>query len=220
MSQKTKRSDNRRLVVLHSGGLDSTVCLLLAIEKGKRPVSLGIDYGQKHRIELEYAYRQCAKFGIERKVIKVEWEKPLRKIPVDRSLDEIRSGVSPAFLPGRNVIFLTLGCAEAVGIGATEVWTGINSIDYSGYPDCTPEFVNSFSDMLRFAMPKGPTIVAPLLKMTKPEIAREAYRLGLRQGEVWYCYMPTITKDGVKPCGHCDACIIHKYAWDALHIDE
>ena len=88
-------------VVLHSGGLDSTLCLLMAREAGLDPVSLGIDYGQRHLIELEYALAQCRRHGIERRVLRVEWDKPVRDIPTGRSLDEIRSDVSPAFLPAR-----------------------------------------------------------------------------------------------------------------------
>src|SRR5437660_7528589 len=112
-------------LVLHSGGLDSTVCLLLAREKGHSVVSLGIDYGQRHKIELTYARKQCRKFKIPRRVIRVRWTKPERIIPKNRSMEEMRSAVSPAFLPGRNAIFLTLGAAEAAGIGASELWIGV-----------------------------------------------------------------------------------------------
>lgn len=206
---------NTKAVVLHSGGLDSTVCLLLAKECGHDVLSVGVDYGQKSRAELLYASRQCQRFDVERRVIRVEWDKPAREIPLDRSVDEIRQQVSSAFLPGRNAVFLTLGCAEAAGIGAAEVWIGVNAIDYSGYPDCRPEFVEQFQNMISLAIPDAPQIVAPLIHMTKPEIAEEANRLGLAPGDTWSCYRPIATGKGFEPCGRCDACVLHQYAWKA-----
>ena len=205
-----------KAVVLHSGGLDSTVCLLLAREGGRDILSLGIDYGQKSRAELQYAERQCERFNVPRKVMKVQWDKPQRVIPSDRSLSDIRDGVSPAFLPGRNAVFLALGCAEAAGVGASEVWIGVNAIDYSGYPDCRPEFVTAFQEMITLAIPQTLDIVAPLINMSKPEIAQEAVRLGLVPGDTWSCYRPVETDRGFKPCGHCDACVLHRYAWQTV----
>lgn len=200
-------------VILHSGGMDSTLCLLLAKEKGREVVSLGIDYGQRHRIELEYANSQCHQYKIKRRVLRVEWDKPIRDIPIGRSLDEIRSGISPAFLPARNAVFLSLACAEATGIGAEEVWIGVNVQDSSGYPDCRPEFIDSFKAMMNAAVPEGPKIVAPLIMMSKPEIAAEAKRLGIAPGDTWSCYQPQFTSQGIAPCGQCDACILHNHAW-------
>ncbi|MBA7709149.1 7-cyano-7-deazaguanine synthase [subsurface metagenome] len=205
-----------KAIILHSGGLDSTVCLLLALEKGREVISLGIDYGQRSRAELEYALKLCNRFDVERKVLKIEWDKPERVIPKSRSINEIGKEVSSAFLPGRNALFLVLACAEATGIGASEVWTGINSIDYSGYPDCRPEFLEQFRKMINLAIPKGPEIIAPLISLSKPEIAKEAYRLGIRQGDTWSCYRPFNTNNGFVPCGECDACVLHKYAWEHI----
>jgi len=202
-----------KAIILHSGGLDSTVCLLLALEQGREAISLGFDYGQKSRTELEYAIRLCKRFNVSRKVLNVSWDKPDREIPVNRKISEIGKDVSSAFLPGRNVVFLVLGCAEAAGIGASEVWIGINSIDYSGYPDCRPEFLEQFKKMIKMAIPDGPEIIAPLISLSKPEIAKEAHRLGIHPGETWSCYRPVLTENGYKPCEECDACILHKYAW-------
>ena len=204
----------KKVVVLHSGGLDSTVCLLLALEKVYEAISLGIDYNQKSRAELQCAARLCDRFNIERKVLKVEWDKPGRYIPMDRTVADIGKGVSPAFLPGRNVLFLVLGYAEASGIKASEVWIGINSVDYSGYPDCRPEFLQEFQKMISLAMPDGPEVVAPLVSMSKPEIAKEAIRLGIGSNDTWSCYRPIKTSNGFKPCGRCDACVLHNYAWE------
>ncbi len=202
-----------KAVVLHSGGLDSTVCLLMAKKAGRDVISLGIDYGQRHRIELEYALEQCHRYGIQRRVLRVEWDKALRNIPTGRSLDEIRSGISPAFLPMRNAVFLALACAEATGVKAKEVWIGVNAIDFSGYPDCRPEFIDAFNAMISVAVPGGPRVVAPLIEMSKPAIAAAAKDLGLSPGDTWSCYQPQFTKQGLSPCGQCDACILHAHAW-------
>ncbi len=209
-----------KAIVLHSGGLDSTLCMLLAREAGLSVVSFGIDYGQRHRLELEYAIAQCRRFGFERRVLRVEWDKPVRDVPTGRSLDEIRCGISPAFLPVRNALFLTLACAEATGINAEDVWIGINAVDFSGYPDCRPEFIDSFRKMINLAVPNGPKIVAPLLEMSKPQIAAEARRLGLAPGDTWSCYQPRFTDQGISPCGQCDACILHDHAWHDADLKE
>lgn len=202
-----------KAVVLHSGGLDSTLCLLLAKEAGREVTSLGIDYGQRHRIELEYAAAQCNRYGFHRRVLRVEWDKPQRDIPTGRTLDQIRSGISPAFLPARNAVFLTLACAEATGIEASEVWIGVNAVDFSGYPDCRPEFISAFQKMAHAAVPGGPQVVAPLIKLSKPAIAKEARRLGMAPGDTWSCYQPKFTASGIVPCGQCDACVLHSHAW-------
>jgi 7-cyano-7-deazaguanine synthase len=213
-SRSTRRLEVKtRILVLHSGGLDSTTCFLKARAAGFDVISLGIDFGQRHRIELEYARIQCQRFDIPRRVIRVEWDKPVRTTPTRRTVAQIRRGVSPAFLPGRNVLFLAIACAEAAGVAAREVWIGINAVDFSGYPDCRPEFVTAFRTMTRVANPSGPKIRAPLLRMTKPQIARLAYRLGLRRGDVWACYQPRLTARGIEACGKCDACVLHEHAW-------
>ena len=202
-----------KAIVLHSGGLDSTLCVLLAMQEGREVISLSVDYGQRHRIELEYADKQSQRYNISRKVLSVRWDKPANSIPLDRTISEMRQDVSPAFLPGRNALFLTLACAEASGIGASEVWIGVNAIDFSGYPDCRPEFIEKFRIMIEAAIPNGPKIVTPLLEMSKPEIARRAYEFGIRKGDVWCCYKPEITCRGIEPCGRCDACLLHEHAW-------
>jgi 7-cyano-7-deazaguanine synthase len=204
----------KKAIVLHSGGLDSTVCLLLAREQGAQVISLGIDYGQKHIVELHYANVQCAKYKIERVMLRVAWNKPNLPVPTDRSIDEMRSAVSPAFLPGRNALFLSLACAEAAAQAIPEVWIGVNAVDFSGYPDCRPEFVDSFQTMISKAIPNGPKIIAPLLHLSKGAIAHEAKRLGIMQGDTWSCYKPLVTEQGLVPCGRCDACLLHNHAWE------
>lgn len=204
-----------KCVVLHSGGLDSTVCLLLARSRGRTPLSLGIAYGQRHDVELAYANKQCERFGIERRVIDVGWTRPDIAIPKDRSVTEMKAGIAPTFVPGRNAVFLALACAEAAGVGAEEVWLGVNAVDYSGYPDCRESFLQSFRAMWAEAVPTPPRVVAPLVTLTKPEIAALARSLGLAPGETWSCYAPDMRGPEPAPCGHCDACLLHMHAWDA-----
>lgn len=203
----------KRALILHSGGLDSTVCLLLARERGREVISLGIDYGQRHRLELQYAAEQCRRLGIERRILDVAWTKPERALPKNRKVEDLGKNVSPAFLPARNGVFLMLASAEAAGLGADEIWIGVNSINFSGYPDCTPTFISAFRDMLRIGSPGGPKIVAPLQGKSKRAIAKLAFRLGLRKDDTWSCYRPQISISGITPCQECDACVLHEHAW-------
>ena len=206
-------SPSTRCIVLHSGGLDSTVCLLLARRHGRVPHSLGISYGQRHDVELTYAAKQCAELGVDRHVLDVAWKKPEIEIPKDRSVAEMKAGIAPTFVPGRNAVFLALACAEAAGIDATEVWLGVNAVDYSGYPDCRESFLSAFRTMWAEAVPNPPRIVAPLVTLTKPEIAALARDLGLKPGDTWSCYAPDLSGPEPAPCGHCDACLLHDHAW-------
>ncbi len=202
-----------RVIVLHSGGLDSTLCLLLARKHGRTPISVGLNYGQRQLVELGYAANQCARFGIERRVLEVSWNRPAIEIPKDRSVAEMKAGIAPTFVPGRNAVFLALACAEAAGADATEVWLGVNAVDYSGYPDCRESFLTAFRKMWAEAVPNGPKIVAPLVTLTKPEIAKLAGELGLQRGDTWSCYAPDMSSGVAAPCGHCDACLLHEHAW-------
>jgi 7-cyano-7-deazaguanine synthase len=203
----------KRCIVLHSGGLDSTLCLLLARKHGREPRSLGISYGQRHDIEIAYARKQCERFGIERHLVDVGWQKPEIVIPTGRTMEQMRGGIAPTFLPGRNAVFLAIACAEAAGVGAEEVWIGVNAVDYSGYPDCRGSFLDAFRAMWAEAVPKPPRLVAPLVNLTKPQIAAHAKALGLAPGDTWSCYAPDTTGPEPKPCGVCDACILHAHAW-------
>lgn len=204
-----------RVLVLHSGGMDSTTCLYKAHREGADVFSLGVNYGQKLSVELMFAQRHCDALGIPREVVNLAWKKPERTIPMGRSVEEMRAKVSSAFLPSRNAVFLSIACAHAAGIGADEVHTGINCVEFSGYPDCTPEFIDSFSKMMAIAHPGGPRIVAPLLHMSKPAIASLAQELGIGEHDTWSCYRPVLQKGSVAPCGECDACRLHNHAWRA-----
>lgn len=203
----------RRILVLHSGGMDSTVCLYAAHEAGHEVIGLGIDYGQRLAVEMMFAEWHCTKLGVRREVVRVQWNKPDRDIPLDREIDEMRASISTAFLPGRNIVFLALASAHAAGIRADEVQIGLNCMDFSGYPDCTIEFFESFKAMLTVGNPGGPALTAPLLRKSKREIAAQARTLGLGEWDTWSCYRPQLREGAVTPCHKCDACRLHAHAW-------
>jgi 7-cyano-7-deazaguanine synthase len=206
----------KTILVLHSGGLDSTTCLLKAKADGQTVISLGIDYGQKLSIEMLFAKWQCEQHNITRQIIRVNWQKPERTIPLNRSVDEMNRTVSSAFLPGRNIVFLGLGHAHACGVGADELQIGLNCVNFSGYPDCTADFFDSYRAMLKVGSPGGPELVAPLMNLSKQEIAKLAGSLGLGPKDTWSCYRPQLQDGSVAPCGECDACKLHDFAWQKM----
>jgi 7-cyano-7-deazaguanine synthase len=190
--------------------------LYKAKAEGHEVFSLGIDYGQRLAVELLFAQRQCEALGVSREVVSVAWRKPERTRPLDRSIEEMSVGISPAFLPARNALLLSVACAHASGIDAREVHTGLNCIEFSGYPDCTVEFLESFKAMMAIANPGGPRIVAPLHMLSKPNIAKLARSLGIGQHDTWSCYRPQLVEGAVTPCHRCDACRLHDHAWLSL----
>jgi 7-cyano-7-deazaguanine synthase len=202
----------RRAIVLLSGGLDSMVSGGLARERGFALAALTIDYNQRHRVELEAAKQVAAALGIERHVT---LPLNLRAFGGSALTDDIavpKSGVEPGipvtYVPARNTIFLSLALGFAEATGARDIFLGVNALDYSGYPDCRPEFIEAFQHLADLATRMGVegqgfTIHAPLQQMTKADISAEAARLGLDAGMTWSCYDPT--PDG-KHCGLCDSC--------------
>ena len=198
-------------VVLLSGGLDSMVCAALARERGFRVLALTIDYNQRHRVELEAARRIAADLADRHVVLPLD----LRAFggsaltsDTDVPKDGVQSGVPVTYVPARNLVFLSIALAWAEAEGARDLFIGVNALDYSGYPDCRPEFIEGFEQLARLATKAGTDgepfrIHAPLQHMTKADIAREAQRLGLDAGLSHSCYDPA--PDGAA-CGECDAC--------------
>lgn len=206
-----------RRVVLHSGGLDSTVCLLLAAEKEGEVLSVGFRYGQGEGVELEYAAWQCGRWGIRREVMNVDIRCPTTQVPQGRTLKEIGGGIAPTFIPARNLIFLSIGINVCVTEKAEELWIGVSEIDYSGYPDCRGPFIDAVRGTAGVAVPEPPDICTPLLRAGKGTVGREARRLGLREQDTWSCYLPVANSEarfGVEACGLCDACRLHALAWE------
>ena len=199
-------------VVLVSGGLDSMIAAALAREAGYRLLALSFDYNQRHHIELASARRVAALLGAERHVV----------MPMDLSQfggsaltadiavpkDGVQPGIPITYVPARNTIFLSLALGWAEAAGARDLYIGVNALDYSGYPDCRPEFIAGFEALAELATKAGVEgepfrIRAPLQHMTKADIVREGARLGLNMGISWSCYDPA---PGGIHCGRCDSC--------------
>ena len=198
-------------VVLLSGGLDSMVCAGIAREQGYSVVALTVDYNQRHRVELEAAHRIAQALADRHIVLPLD----LRAFGGSALTSDIAvphegvgDGIPVTYVPARNTIFLSLALGLAEASGARDLFIGVNALDYSGYPDCRPEFVAEFEKLANLATKAGVeqdrfTIHAPLQHMTKAYIAREARRLGLDAGLSHSCYDPL--PDG-RHCGTCDAC--------------
>jgi 7-cyano-7-deazaguanine synthase len=201
-----------KAVALVSGGLDSMVAAALAREAGFALLALTVDYGQRHRIELEAAARIAAALGAERHVVLPLDLRPFGGSALTADIDVPKGGVGndiPAtYVPARNTIFLSLALGFAEAAGASDIYIGVNALDYSGYPDCRPDFVAAFERLAALATKAGDEgrpfrIAAPLIDLTKADIVREADRLGLDAGLSWSCYDPA---PGGRHCGLCDSC--------------
>jgi len=198
-------------VVLLSGGLDSMVCAGLAREGGYSVIALTIDYNQRHRVEIEAARRIAADLADRHIVLPIDLtafggSALTSDIAVPK--DGVGEGIPVTYVPARNTIFLSLALGLAEASGARDIFIGVNALDYSGYPDCRPEFVAEFEKLANLATKAGVegqpfTLHAPLQHMTKSDIAREAARLGLNPALSHSCYDPSA--DG-RACGECDAC--------------
>ncbi len=205
------------VVLLLSGGLDSATCLALAVRAGARVLALTIDYNQRHRIELEAAEVLAARYGVERHI---RLPLDLREFGGSALTGEIevpKEGVEPGipvtYVPARNTIFLSVALGWAEAAGAADLMIGVNALDYSGYPDCRPEFVASFEAMANLATKAGVEGAAryrvhtPLMTLSKAGIVRAAAGAGLDMGLTWSCYDPTA--DGLH-CGRCDSCRLRR----------
>ena len=203
-------------VLLLSGGLDSMVTAALAQEAGFAVHALTIDYGQRHSRELQSARAIAERLGVARHV---ELPLDLRKFGGSALTDDIdvpKTGVGDdipvTYVPARNLVFLALTTAFAESAGSSDIFIGVNALDYSGYPDCRPEFIASFAETARLGTKQGVegkpfNIHAPLQHMTKADIARECHRLGLDPSWSWSCYDPGA--DGLA-CGACDSCRLRR----------
>ncbi len=204
--------DQPLAVVLLSGGLDSMVAAGLAREEGFRLLALTIDYNQRHRIEIYSAVRIAAALGAERHIILpldlTGFGGSALTAHIDVPKEGLGNEIPVTYVPARNTIFLSLALGWAEAAAARDIFIGVNALDYSGYPDCRPEFIEQFERLAKFGTKAGVEgehfrVRAPLLSMSKADIAREASRLGLDTGLSWSCYEP---QPGGRPCGLCDSC--------------
>jgi 7-cyano-7-deazaguanine synthase len=203
-----------RAVVLLSGGLDSSTVLAIALSQGYEVHALSFDYGQRHSRELESAKKIAEYYKVPHKIIKID----LRQIGgsaltdnievPERDIEEIEKEIPITYVPARNTILLSYALGYAEVIDADAIFYGANAIDYSGYPDCRPEYVEAFERCANLGTKRGVEgrpirIIAPIIHMTKAEIIKKGMELGVPYELTWSCY-----KGGKKACGKCDSCLL------------
>ncbi len=210
---------SRRAVVLLSGGLDSTTTLAIARSQGFVPYALTFRYGQRHGIEIDAARKIAERLGVAQHVVT---QIDLREfggsaltsdmaVPKGRSSSDMNDGIPITYVPARNTIFLSFALAWAEVLGAFDIFIGVNALDYSGYPDCRPEYIEAYQRMADLATKAGVegkqsiTIHTPLIEMSKREIVLRGLELGVDYADTMSCYDPSA--DGVA-CGECDACLL------------
>jgi 7-cyano-7-deazaguanine synthase len=218
-----------RAICLLSGGLDSATCLALALRQGFECFCLSFDYGQRHAIELKAARRIAESLGArEHKVAAID----LRlfggsaltadiAVPKSRDRNGTNAGIPVTYVPARNTIFLSFALAYAEVAGASAIFIGVNAIDYSGYPDCRPEFIEAFERMANLATKEGVegrtklVINTPLIRMTKADIVRTAVDLGVDLSLTHSCYDPD---EHGRPCGACDSCVLRQKGFEEAGV--
>ena len=213
-------------MVLLSGGLDSATALALAAAQGFECYAMSFDYGQRHRVELTLADEQSQRQGAAKHItVKID----LRQfggsaltddieVPKDRGESDMSADIPITYVPARNTVFLSYALAWAEVLGANDIFIGVNALDYSGYPDCRPEFIAAYQAMARLATKVGVegaplTIHTPLINLTKAQIIEEGLKLGVRYDFTSSCYDPS--PEG-KPCRHCDSCILRERGFGLL----
>ena len=210
----------RNAIVLLSGGLDSATCCAIAKREGFSLFALSFDYGQRHRVELDAAKRVGKFFSVsEHRIVRID---PAAlsgsaltsgiEVPKKRSISEMSSGIPATYVPARNTIFLAYAVAYAEQAASQDIFIGVNALDYSGYPDCRPEFISAFEALANLATKAGVegrklSVHAPLIKLTKAQIIRKGAELGVDYGITHSCYDPSYT--GLA-CGACDSCLLRK----------
>lgn len=210
----------RKAVVLLSGGLDSTTCLALAKRDGFEPVCLSIAYGQRHLVELERAKSVATAMGVvDHRVVTLDLRAiggsaltDAIEVPKHDDVSEVKAEIPVTYVPARNTVFLGLALGLAEVVGATDLYIGVNAVDYSGYPDCRPEFIRAFETLANLATKAGVEgakfqVHAPLSGMTKADIIRAGLAAGVDYSITHSCYDPA--PDG-RACGRCDSCLLRK----------
>jgi 7-cyano-7-deazaguanine synthase len=215
-----------KAVILLSGGLDSATVLAMAVEQGYRCYSMSFDYGQRHRSELQAAERVAKQLGaVEHKLIRMDLNGIGGSALTDPSIEIPQapsSGIPVTYVPARNTLFLALALGWAEVLGARDIFIGVNAVDYSGYPDCRPAFIEAFAHLANLATRAGVEgvtmrIQAPLQAMSKAEIVRTGVRLGIDYGLTVSCYQADI--DG-RACGRCDSCRLRAAGFHSAGVTD
>ncbi|HYO78888.1 MAG TPA: 7-cyano-7-deazaguanine synthase QueC [Thermoanaerobaculia bacterium] len=216
-----------RAVILLSGGLDSATVLAIAKSQQRECLALSIVYGQRHAVELDAARRVASAIGVTEHVVHALDLRVFGASALTGNIDVPKDAVGAAgipvtYVPARNTIFLSLALGFAEARDAQEIWIGVNALDYSGYPDCRPEFIDAFQDVIRKGTRSGvernePRLVAPLLQMTKADIIRRGTELGVDYGLTHSCYDPA--SDG-RACGHCDSCLLRLKGFEEAGLPD
>ena len=211
-------------VVLLSGGLDSATTLAIARAAGHACHALSFDYGQRHRVELEAARRVATALGaVEHRIVKIDtaWIGGSALTDVAIAVPEApTAGIPVTYVPARNTVFLALALGWAEVLGARDIWIGVNAVDYSGYPDCRPEFIAAFEVLANLATRAGVEgghfrVRAPLIELSKAEIVRRGAALGVDYGLTLSCYQPDAAG---RACGRCDSCRLRRAGFEAAGV--
>lgn len=219
-------ADSKRAVLLLSGGLDSTTLLAMAREQGFDVYALTVLYGQRHSAEISAARRVGQRFGVsDHKFADIDlrlWGGSALTDNIEVPKDGVQAGIPITYVPARNTVMLSLALAYAEAIDARDIFIGVNAVDYSGYPDCRPEFVSAFETMANFGTKAGVegaklSIHAPIISWTKKQIIEEGLRLGVDYALTHSCYDPG--EDG-RPCRECDSCRIRIAAFAELGMSD
>jgi 7-cyano-7-deazaguanine synthase len=220
-----------RAVCLLSGGLDSSVCLALASSQGFECYALSFDYGQRHRVELESAARVAKSLGTARHLVvpidlRVFGGSALTSdiaVPKGRSAAQMTAEIPVTYVPARNTVFLSLALAWAEVLECSNIFIGVNALDYSGYPDCRPEYIEAFEGMANLATKAGVEglmglkIHTPLIRLSKAEIVKLGTQLGLDFSLTHSCYDPD---EAGRPCGQCDSCVLRRKGFEEAGVRD
>jgi len=221
----------RRAIVLLSGGLDSTTTLAIAKAENFEVFAMSFDYGQRHRVELDSAKRVADQMAVQ-KHVKVTID--LRQlggsaltsdiaVPKSRAIESMSEGIPITYVPARNTVFLSFALAWAETLGSQDIFTGVNALDYSGYPDCRPEYIEAYERMANLATKAGVEgrmglkIHTPLIRLSKAEIVKLGIDLGLDFSLTHSCYDPDAAG---RPCGQCDSCVLRRKGFEEAGVRD
>ena len=235
--EEVEPGQNKRALVLWSGGLDSTTVLAILRDRGFEPVALVFKYGQRHAVEVDAASREADRQKLEHHIVEIDLgavggsalTSSEIDVPRGRELDDIATGsIPPTYVPARNTIFLSYALAWAEVLGVADIFIGVNALDYSGYPDCRPEYVDAFERMANLACRSSTEqgveirIHAPLIDKTKAEIIRLGVDLGVDYSRTWSCYAPRWDSAAAGPlaCGECDSCLLRRKGFSEAGVPD